>query len=146
VSYNLPTLTTPVYTKTERQAQKGNGPFSGFPRITEGQLDVRGSVCYTENASFEPWIGLAGGMMYKVKGVYDGKKVVLLEPLPVPAHTSVEVSVTGESLDLEQVYWQQLVELGLIAEVRPLPLDEEPFSPVRATGKPVSEAIIEERR
>jgi hypothetical protein len=33
-----------------------------------------------------------------------------------------------EPLDLEQAYWQQLVELGLIAEVRPLPLVEEPFS------------------
>jgi hypothetical protein len=85
-------------------------------------------------------------MMYKVKGVYDGKKVVLLEPLPIPPDTSVEVSVTEEALDLEQLYWQQLVERGLIANVRPLPLDEEPVSPVRATGRPVSEIIIEERR
>jgi hypothetical protein len=85
-------------------------------------------------------------MMYKVKGVYDGKKVVLLEPLPIPPDTSVEVSVTEEALDLEQLYWQQLVERGLIAKVRPLPLDEEPVSPVRATGRPVSEIIVEERR
>ena len=84
--------------------------------------------------------------MYKVKGVYDGEKVILLEPLPVPPHTSVEVSVTEEPLDLEQIYWQQLVELGLIAEVRPLPLVEEPFSPVHASGRPVSEIIVEERR
>jgi hypothetical protein len=85
-------------------------------------------------------------MMYKVKGVYDGEKVVLLEPLPIPPDTSVEVSVTEEALDLEQVYWQQLVERGLIAKVRPLPLDEEPVFPVRATGRPISEIIIEERR
>lgn len=84
--------------------------------------------------------------MYKVKGIYDGKRVVLLEPLPVPPHTSVEVLVAEEALDLEQVYWQQLVEQGLISEVRSLLTDEEPFSPVHPTGKPVSEIIIEERR
>jgi hypothetical protein len=66
--------------------------------------------------------------------------------LPIPPDTSVEVSVTEEALDLEQVYWQQLVERGLIAKVRPLPLDEEPVCPVRATGRPISEIIIEERR
>jgi len=85
-------------------------------------------------------------MMYKVKGIYDGEKVVLLEPLPIPPDTSVEVLVTEEALDPEQVYWQQLVERGLIAKVRPLPLGEEPVNPVRASGRPVSEIIIEERR
>jgi hypothetical protein len=85
-------------------------------------------------------------MMYKVKGVYDGKKVVLVEPLPIPPDTSVEVLVTEEALDLEQAYWQQLIERGLIAKVRLLPLDEEPVSPVHVTGRPVSEIIIEERR
>ena len=84
--------------------------------------------------------------MYKVKGVYDGKKVVLLEPLPVPPDTSVEVLVTEQALDPEEVYWQQLVERGVIAEVRPLPLAEDPVSPVHVTGKPISETIIEERR
>ena len=84
--------------------------------------------------------------MYKVKGIYDGKKVVLLEPLPIPPDTSVEVLVTEEALDLEQIYWQQLVERGLIAKVRPLPMGEEPVDPVHASGRPVSEIIIEERR
>ena len=84
--------------------------------------------------------------MYKVKGIYDGKKVVLLEPLPIPPNTSVEVSVTEEALDPEQVYWQQLVERGLIAKVHPLPMSEEPVDPVHASGRPVSEIIIEERR
>jgi len=85
-------------------------------------------------------------MMYKVKGIYDGKKVVLLGPLPIPPDTSVEVLVTEEALDPEQVYWQQLVERGLIAKVRPLPSGEDPIYPVRVSGRPVSETIIEERR
>lgn len=84
--------------------------------------------------------------MHKVKGVYDGKKVVLLEPLPIPPQTPVEVSVAEEALDTEQAYWQRLVELGLIKEVRTQPTDEQPFTPVRVTGKPVSQIIIEERR
>lgn len=84
--------------------------------------------------------------MYKVKGIYDGTKVVLLEPLPIPPQTPVEVSVVEETMDTEQAYWQQLVELGLIKKVRAQPMDEQPFAPVRVTGKPVSQTIIEERR
>lgn len=116
------------------------------PKQWPEQLDVQGATCYTQSVWLEPSLELTGGMMYKVKGIYDGKKVVLLEPLPVPPDTSVEVSVTEEALDPEQVYWQGIVERGLIAKVRPLPLDEEPVSPVQAAGRPVSEIIIEERR
>ena len=42
--------------------------------------------------------------MPKVKGIYDGAKVVLLEPLAIPPHTPVEVWITEGTLDAEQVY------------------------------------------
>ncbi len=84
--------------------------------------------------------------MLRVKGVYDGTKVVLLDPLPIPSHTTVEVLIVEETTDAEQVYWQRLIHLGLIKEVRPQPTDEQLFEPIRVTGLPISQTIIEERR
>ena len=84
--------------------------------------------------------------MLKVRGIYDGTKVVLLDPLPVPPQTAVEVLVAEQAIDAEQIYWQRLVDLGLIKEVRSHPTDEQSFEPVRVTGTPVSQTIIEERR
>jgi hypothetical protein len=84
--------------------------------------------------------------MLKVKGVYDGEKVVLLEPLPLLPGSAVEVLVPEQAVDMEQVYWQRLVSLGLIKEVRPRPTDDRAFTPVRVTGAPVSQTIIGERR
>ncbi len=80
--------------------------------------------------------------MLKVKGIYDGNKIVLLEPVSLLPNTPVEVLIPEQ----ERIYWQRLVELGLIKEVRPLPTDESPFAPIRVTGAPVSQTIIEERR
>ncbi len=84
--------------------------------------------------------------MLKVKGVYDGAKVVLLDPLPIPPHTTVEVLIVGETTDTEWIYWQRLIDLGLIKEIRPQPAAEQPFEPIRVTGTPISQTIIEERR
>ena len=49
-------------------------------------------------------------------------------------------------MDTEQVYWQRLVDLGLIKTVRPQPTDEQPFEPVHVIGVPISQTIIKERR
>ena len=84
--------------------------------------------------------------MLKVKGIYDGTKVVLLDPLPVPPQTVVEVLVAEQAIDAEQVYWQQLVDLGLVRKVRSLPANEQSFEPIQVTGAPVSQTILEERR
>ncbi|MGA9350851.1 MAG: hypothetical protein WBW48_18895 [Anaerolineae bacterium] len=84
--------------------------------------------------------------MLRVKGVYDGTKVVLLEPLPIPPHTTVEVLIAEEPIDTERVYWQRLIDQGLIKEVRSQPTSEQPFEPIRVTGTPISQTIIEERR
>ena len=84
--------------------------------------------------------------MLKVKGVYDGAKVVLPNPLPIPPHTTVEVLIAEQTIDVELVYWQRLIDLGLIKEVRPHATDEQPFEPVRVTDIPISQTIVEERR
>ena len=87
-----------------------------------------------------------GVSVLKVKGIYDGEKVVLLEPLPLLPNSMVEVLVPEHAVDMEQVYWQRLISQELIKEVRPQPTDEDVFTPVRVIGAPVSQTIIEERR
>ncbi len=84
--------------------------------------------------------------MLKVKGTYDGEKIVLLAPLPLAPNSTVEVLIPEQAVDMEQVYWQRLISQGLIKEVRPQPMDECTFTPVHVTGAPVSQTIIEERR
>ena len=84
--------------------------------------------------------------MLMVKGVYDGTKVVLSEPLPLPPNSPVEVLILEESTDREAVYWRQLLELGLIKRIRPQPTEAQAVKPVPVTGEPVSQTIIRERR
>jgi hypothetical protein len=89
---------------------------------------------------------LAEAHMLKVKGVYDGTKVILSEPLPLPPNSVVEVLILEPSKDAEAVYWQQLLGQGLIKEVRPQYIEERHFTPVHTTGTLISQTIIEERR
>ena len=84
--------------------------------------------------------------MLKVKGVYDGAKVVLTEPLPLPPNSTVEVLVPEPSADREEIYWRQLLDLGLVKRICPQPTEAPEFTPVHVTGAPVSQTIIEERR
>jgi hypothetical protein len=46
----------------------------------------------------------------------------------------------------EQDYWQRLIKLGLIREVRTPPAEDKPFTPIEVSDKALSETIIEERR
>ena len=80
--------------------------------------------------------------MLRIKGIYDGTKIVLLEPVSLLPNTPVEVLIPEQ----EQAYWQQLIELGLVKEVRTPPIEDQSFTPVRVTGDPISQTIIEERR
>ena len=84
--------------------------------------------------------------MLKVKGVYDGTKIVLTEPLPLPPNSTVEVLIPELSTDREDIYWRQLLNLGLVKRICPQPTEAQAFTPVRVTGAPVSQTIIEERR
>ncbi len=85
--------------------------------------------------------------MVKVKGIYDGDKVILLDPVSLQPNTAVEVLIPDQAVGPEQVYWQRLVEQGLIKDIRPTPTDERPpYTPVHVSGAPISQTIIEERR
>ncbi|MHC4620484.1 MAG: hypothetical protein ACYTEQ_22280 [Planctomycetota bacterium] len=84
--------------------------------------------------------------MLKVKGIYDGTKVILSEPLPLPPNSAVEVLILEPSTDVEAVYWQQLFGQGLIKEICPQPTEEQDFTPVHVTGTPISQKTIGERR
>ena len=85
--------------------------------------------------------------MLKIKGIYDGTKVVLLEPVTLQPNTTVEVLIPEPAADPEQLYWQRLIDAGLIKSVRAR--RDQPRrapAPVRIAGEPVSQTIIEERR
>jgi hypothetical protein len=105
--------------------------------VTEGDIMAKpcGSVLFGEEVC-----------MLRVKGIYDGAKIVLLEPLPVPPHTPVEVLIPEGASDAESAYWQRLLDLGLLDEIRPLPIDEDAPEPIQVAGPPISETIIRERR
>ena len=85
--------------------------------------------------------------MVRVKGIYDGEKVLLLEPLDLPVNSTVEVIVPETPVEQqEQSYWQYLLDMGLITEVSLRPIKPKSSRLLVISGKPVSETIIEERR
>jgi hypothetical protein len=83
--------------------------------------------------------------MLRVKGIYDGTKIVLLEPVSLAPNTVVEVLIPEQAADAERLYWQKLVELKLITEIRPPSVNDQSFTPIQVTGKPISQTIIEDR-
>ncbi len=84
--------------------------------------------------------------MLKIKGIYDGSQIKLLEPVSLPPNTEVEVLVPELGESNEQAYWERLLALGLIKEVKKPIVNGSDFEPITVAGKPVSETIAEERR
>ena len=84
--------------------------------------------------------------MLRVKGAYDGDRIVLVEPLPVPAQTPVEVLVPEAAKDDEQRYWDLLAELGIVLEHRTGVSPAEGAVLIHVDGEPLSATIIRERR
>lgn len=86
--------------------------------------------------------------MQKVKGVYDGSKIDLLEPVSIPPNTTVEVLIPETESDKEKDYWNRLRDMGLISGMRSTPdrNGERHFEPIVVSGQPLSETILEERR
>jgi hypothetical protein len=80
--------------------------------------------------------------MIKVKGMYDGTNIVLLEPITLSPNTLVEVLIPEQ----ESTYWQQLQESGLVKEISTPPANDQSFTPVQVKGAPISQTIMEERR
>jgi hypothetical protein len=85
--------------------------------------------------------------MLKVKGIYDGDKVILLDPVKMRPNTTVEVLIPESAADPEQRYWQRLVDAGLIKSVRAARVQPRRApAPVRVAGTPVSQTLMDERR
>ena len=89
--------------------------------------------------------------MFKVKGMYNGVTVDLLEPVSIPVNTAVEVMIEGFQLSTsgeqraEQTFLEHLLEIGMITHIPSGEVDPTPFEPIVITGKPLSETIIEDR-
>jgi hypothetical protein len=87
--------------------------------------------------------------MIRVKGIYEGMYVRLLEPVALAPDTVVEVLIPESTTEQGQEYefLRRLVAEGLLASGGPmLPSEEEIFEPVPIRGIPLSQTIIEERR
>ena len=85
--------------------------------------------------------------MLRIKGIYDGQKVVLSEPIMLPPNTAVEVVIADPAVEQEPAYWQRLIEQGLVKTVRPeRRTPRQAPAPTPVTGEPVSETILAERR
>jgi len=84
--------------------------------------------------------------MLRVKGIYDGSKVILLEAVSLPPNTAVDVLIPEAPGASERLYWERLAASGLVKEMRQRPRSGKVFSPVRANGAPVSQTLLEERR
>jgi hypothetical protein len=86
--------------------------------------------------------------MTKIKGVYDGKPVWLLEPVPVVPDTPVEVFIPESAAEgsQEQAFLERLVEEGLLLVKEVSWPEGAPFEPVSIEGSPLSQTIVEERR
>lgn len=83
--------------------------------------------------------------MLKIKGVYDGTKIILLDLISLPPNTAVDIWIPEKAETHEQIYWQHLVQLGLVKEDVVATRQLSSFTPVVITGEPLSKTIIEER-
>ena len=85
--------------------------------------------------------------MIKVKGIYDGTNVRLLEPVNLKPDTPVEVLIPEQASETEQeqAFLQRLVNKGLLVNAPPVKKGK-PFKPISIRGEALSQTIIKERR
>ena len=89
--------------------------------------------------------------MFKVKGMYNGVTVDLLEPVSIPRNTEVEVRIesvpksASYDKDAHRIFLEHLLEIGMITHIPSGEVDPTPFEPMVIPGKPISESIIEDR-
>jgi hypothetical protein len=84
--------------------------------------------------------------MQRVKGIYDGISVRLIEAVDLPPDTEVEVLIPDRGTDREEEYWRQLKEAGLVLQRPQRPATERRFRPVPISGEPLSQTVIDNRR
>jgi hypothetical protein len=83
----------------------------------------------------------------RVRGIYDGTHVRLLDPVTIPPNTEVDVLLPDtEEQRQEHEFLQRLLDLGIITEIRHPEEWDDSFDPVPNPGEPISETIIRERR
>ena len=87
-------------------------------------------------------------MMKKIKGIYDGNCIQLLEPISLKPDTVVEVLIPEQDEEVkEREFLEYLKKEGLLKDVKIIKQEEEePFEPVPIRGAPLSQTIIEDRR
>lgn len=83
--------------------------------------------------------------MRRIKAIYDGQQVVLLEPVDLPPNTPLDVVVLDDA-SVEQQVAEALHALGVLASPTPPTPTLVPFTPVRIDSQPLSQTVIEERR
>ncbi len=83
--------------------------------------------------------------MRRIKAIYDGQQVVLLEPVELPPNTPVDVVVQDDT-EVEQQVVDALHRLGLLAGTASPVNTLTSFAPVKIDGPPLSETVIEDRR
>ena len=83
--------------------------------------------------------------MKHIRAIYDGQRVVLLEPVDLPPNTPLDVAVLDDAAAEQQVL-ETLKAQGLIHSTTPLANTLLPFTAVTVEGPPVSQTVLEERR
>ena len=83
--------------------------------------------------------------MRHIIAVYDGRQVVLLEPVDLPAGTPLDIVVLDDQA-AEQHVQEALKEQGLIRTTEPPANRLVPTTPISVVGPPVSQTVIEDRR
>ena len=86
--------------------------------------------------------------MVIIEAIYQKGVLKPLQLINLPDNTRVRVQIIPtEDILAESRYKQHLIELGLLREIRiPLADSGEDRTPIEVKGKPLSQAIIEERR
>ncbi len=80
--------------------------------------------------------------MRRVRGVYDGAHVVLLDPIALQPNTAVEVLIPESTADPEQLCREKLRAAGLVTTARRRrPGPRRSPSPVHVKGEPLSRTI-----
>jgi hypothetical protein len=89
----------------------------------------------------------------KVKGIYDGTSVILLESVSLPPNTEVDVEIPEETItesvevvEAEARFRAELIRSGLVLNPSSKPTSVPSFDPIVVEGEPVSETIIRNRR
>ena len=82
--------------------------------------------------------------MRHIKAVYNGRQVVLLEPVDLPPDTPLDI-VALDAEAVEQHVLEALKEQGLIRTTAPPANRLVPTTPIRVAGPPVSQTVIEDR-